>query len=372
MSAATPFPLIEVAGSPLERGRRYGRLARARIEVSLDIYGAAFRVQNLDMAEVDRRALAMVPEITAYDPALMAEIEGIAEGARIPVARIVMLNARTELLYGRSSRLFPPPSPDEGCTGAIALPEATADKSLIHGQNWDWMEACAESAIVLRADPEDGNPFITFVEAGMLGRAGFNAAGIALTGNFLASDRDHSRHGVPIPFIRRRILQSRDFAAAIGTVFEAPRAFSNNVMISDARGAAIDLEASPDEVFWLKPERGLIVHANHFKSPGALAKIRDVGILTSPDTLYRDDRVQARLSARIGKIDVGDFRAVLRDDFGAPKAVCRAPAPGPSGANSATVASIIMQPALGKMWIAPRPYLGTEFTEYTLAGRASG
>lgn len=364
MTAA--FPLITVAGTPRQRGLQYGRQARERIEISVEIYGRAFDRLAMRWEDVALRARSFMPRIKAFDPAFLEEIEGIAEGAGLTTEHIVALNARTELLYGGDA-----PSKElqgEGCTGVIAMPEVTRDGKLLHGQNWDWIADCARSAIVLRADPGNGNPFLSFMEAGMLARAGMNKAGVALTGNFLACDRDQARQGVPIPLIRRRILEAPDFAVAVNAVYEAPRAFSNNMMISFAAGAAVNLEASPDEVFWLKPENGLLVHANHFKSPGALAKVRDTGISISPDTLYRDDRVEQYVAPRRGRITVADLQAALLDRFGAPKAVCREPTPGPGGANAATVATIVMQPADGRMWIAPLPYLGAEFTEYSLEG----
>lgn len=366
MNKVPPFPFFSVSGAPFERGRQYGSQARERIAVSLAIYERAFDRSGLSWQDVRPLANAFMPRIGAYDPSFLEEIRGIAHGADVEVERIVALNARTELLYGRAQRAPGPEEQGEGCTAAVALPEATLNGELIHGQNWDWIADCVRSAIVLRLDAGDGNPLLSFMEGGMLARAGFNASGVALTGNFLASDRDRGRDGVPIPLLRRRILQSGDLAAAIGAVYAAPRAFSNNMMISHAGGMAVNLEASPDEVFWLKPEKGLMVHANHFKAPGALAKVRDVGIITSPDTLYRDDRVLNQLGAKHGRLEVADFCTAFRDSFGAPKAVCRSPTPGPGGAQAATVATIVMQPAAGNMWIAPAPYLGSEFTQYSL------
>jgi isopenicillin-N N-acyltransferase-like protein len=363
------FPFFGISGAPRERGRQYGRQARDRIEVSLSIYHQAFDKKQIAWSEVRRRARDFMPRIAAYDATLLEEIEGIAEGADVEVERIVALNARTELLYGAATSAPPPEDQAEGCTSALALPATTADGLLIHGQNWDWISDCVRSAVVVRIDCGDGNPMLSFMEAGMLARAGFNAAGLALTGNFLASDRDRGRPGVPIPLLRRRILRSNNLGAAVGEVYLAPRAFSNNLMISHVAGVAVDLETAPDEVFWLKPQDGLLVHSNHFKTDGARAKLRDVGLEVSPDSLYRDDRVQEVLAAHRGRIDVEHFKTAFRDNFGLPKAVCRIPTPGPGGTESATVATIIMKPAAGRMWIAPQPYAGGDFTEYSLHDR---
>jgi len=57
--------------------------------------------------------------------------------------------------------------------------------------------------------------------------------------------------------------------------------------------------------------------------------------------------VRQALKAKIGRIAIDDVKAALFDDFAAPYAVCRPPHDGPSHSISATVAMIVMQPALG-------------------------
>jgi isopenicillin-N N-acyltransferase-like protein len=46
--------------------------------------------------------------------------------------------------------------------------------------------------------------------------------------------------------------------------------------------------------------------------------------------------------------------------------VCRSPSAGPGGASSATVATIVMDPAARRMRIAPAPFKAHRFTEYSL------
>jgi isopenicillin-N N-acyltransferase-like protein len=294
----------------------------------------------------------------------MREIEGIAAGADVPVEDIVALNARSELLYAHEK--LGATEPPDGCTGVVVLPEASASGTLIHAQNWDWRVESAALGVVLRIRPDQGPAILTFVEAGMLARAGLNEQGIATTGNFLRAATDGGRVGVPLPLIRRAILKSEILAQALAVVFRSARTVSNNMIVSHAGGEAVSLETCPEEVFWQMPERGLLVHANHFKTPGALAKVRDRSLETSPDSLYRDRRVAAALAAKAPRIGREDVIAALADRFGAPRAVCRSPSVGPGGATSATVATIVMEPANRRMWIAPTPFNPHRFTEYAL------
>lgn len=363
---AGSFPLIHVEGSARERGRQYGRAAGQRVLKSLEIYTGAFEKNGLKWPQVKELARRFMDVIAEYDPDFLEEIRGIAEGSEQEVESIVALNARTELLYWKGPENQARGGPTDGCTGAIAMPEVTASGRLLHGQNWDWRPECIDSAVVVRHVPDRGPSFVTFTEAGLMARCGFNSAGLAVTGNFLQSDQDFGRSGVPIPFIRRRILTSDSLAAAVGAVIRSPRAFSSNHMISDAAGEAINLESAPEEVFWLHPEGGLLVHSNHFRNPAAKVKLKDTGVGRYPDTLYRDRRVEAHLASRRGRITVDDFKQAFRDHYGKPNSVCRHAAERPGGTVIMTVASIIIDAAARKMWIAPGPACEHEYTEYEL------
>src|SRR5262249_39772507 len=96
--AEAMFPIIDVAGTPRERGRRYGTLARVRIARSIVNYARLFAWCGLAWEEVRRRAVGYRDEIRKIAPDLADEIAGIAEGAGASEAEILALNARTEIL----------------------------------------------------------------------------------------------------------------------------------------------------------------------------------------------------------------------------------------------------------------------------------
>jgi isopenicillin-N N-acyltransferase like protein len=163
----------------------------------------------------------------------------------------------------------------------------------------------------------------------MMARAGINSEGLAITGNFLECEQDARRQGIPVPIIRRQVLMTTGLGPAVQVVLQAQRAFSNNLMLSHSGGEAIDLEATPDEVFWMAPRDGLLVHANHFVTEAARAKVLDTGLRTNGDSLYRDRRVRSYLERAHGRITVDTFKAVFQDRYGTPRAVCRTATRGP-------------------------------------------
>lgn len=359
-----PFPLIDVSGGPEECGRAHGQQAGDRIARSIGIYRDALAADGVDWVVARTMAERFLVDLERDHPLAVAEMRGIAAGAEVEEIDIVAINARTELLYGRPAEI--PLTGADGCTGAIILPDATADGRLIHGQNWDWRDECTETGIVLRMDPAQGPRVLTFVEAGLLARCGMNSDGLALTGNFLQCQYDFNRQGTPAPVLRRALLAAPDLARAVGLALNAKLSFSNNMMLSHAGGEAVNLEATPVESFWVMPEHDLLVHANHFLSPTARVKLRDVSLLDNPDSLYRDRRVRAHLMRHHGHITPKTLMEAFRDSYGAPEAVCRSPVHGPGGDTSSTVATVVMEPAAGRMWIAPRPYGPHRYTEYRL------
>jgi isopenicillin-N N-acyltransferase-like protein len=360
---ATAAPLIEVSGPPRERGRQYGEQAQARIRLGIAHYSEQLNGSGLGWDGIRDLALSFEPEIARFDADMAEEMRGIAEGAGLEHAAILLLNARTEILKLAKRRKDPDP---DGCTGIVAMPGITTGKKLIHAQNWDWKLECAETAVVLKIHRDDGPDILTFTEAGGLARSGMNAAGIAITANYLESDRDYRSTGVPLALIRRKALMDRQLAVAMHAVYTTPKSASNNMILSQAGGIAIDFECAPDETFQVHPDNGLLVHANHWVSPIALSKLRDTGIQATPDSLYRDLRVRDLLAPQRGRITVDAIKAALFDDYQSPWSVCRPPRQNLSNNLSATVAQIIMVPEDGTMQVAMLPALDRTFTTYRL------
>jgi len=372
ISSTTPFPFVSVSGTPFERGRQHGQALSARVRRSAALYNGTLDKLGFGGVRGSELIRKFAGQIEAFGAHYVEEMRGIADGADVPFEHIVMINARTEVI-AEARRIAAADvqtaaalAPKDGCTGAVILPSRSRSGRLIHGQNWDWRAECAETAIVLRVRRDDGPDFITFVEAGGLARNGFNAAGIAITANYLRCDRDYSQTGVPLALIRRKVLEQEHFALAIRAVAATPKSCANNMMLSHADGVAIDLECAPDESFALWASDGLLVHANHFVSAAALAKLRDTGIADSPDSYYRDLRVREALEAAGDSLTSDDLKRAFFDDFGTPYSVCRPPRPGGHDDLSATVAMVVMEPAAGTIDVAPLPALNRVFTRYSL------
>ncbi|MFO1159957.1 MAG: C45 family peptidase [Reyranellaceae bacterium] len=371
MNTYAPFPLIELTGGPRERGRHHGKAAADRLRRGIEMYSESLLKNGVDWPELERRAEALLPSIEAFDPTYIEEMRGIAEGSGEPFAGVVLMNARTEMVAAARRRQEQRQVPD-GCTAALALPSVSADGVLLHGQNWDWRAECAETGVVLRIRRDDGPDILTFTEAGGLARSGLNSAGIGLTANALECDRDYQRGpGVPLPFIRRKVLESAQVAQAVHTIVSTPKLGSNHMAVSHCDGEAFGFECAPDETFWLTPEDGVYVHANHWIAPSARAKVKDTGLAETPCSIYRDRRVREQLSAKRGELALDDLRQAFFDDWGSPWSVCRPPRLNPRGVAVATTAMILMRPGEGYLEACPMPALNRQFTTYRLGPDAT-
>lgn len=371
----TPVQYVEISGSPFDRGVQYGTQAADRIRLGADHYLAQLARIDFGMPALRAAVQQYLPSIDRFDPAYAAEMRGIAQGAGVPFESVVLINARTEILQmakrraaGQGARADEPVDDDpDGCTGVVVMPEAAAEGRLIHALNWDWKAECAETSVVLRIRRDDGPDILTFTEAGQLARVGMNAAGIAITANYLECERDYRQLGVPVALVRRKVLEQERLAMAMHSIYTTPKSASINNILSHANGIALDFECAPDETFVVPPSDGLIVHANHWQSPVALGKLTEKGVATMPDSLYRDIRVRGLLRQTPGaRLTRDDVKRALFDKFEWPWSVCRPPRASFSTNLSATVAMIVMEPALGVMEVAMLPALNAQFARFDL------
>lgn len=357
------FPFVSIEGGPEDRGFQYGRAAGELIAIGFEFYREEFARRGVRWEAADRTCQALLDQIELFDPDSKREICSIARGAEQPVEAIVALNARTEIL--NTHRQADGAITTAECSAVAVLPSVTREGRLLHGQNWDWLDDAVHHTLVLQIRESDGAEILTLAEAGQLARSGMNKAGLALTVNGLHTNLDRYATGVCSPVIRRNLLRKSTLADAAGVVMKAPRNYSHNFMISHAHGMAIDLETTPEHVFWLIPEDGVLVHANHFKDAAAKVLVVDEGVRRSPDSLFREMAIQHRLDARTGPIDLELIKAAFADRTGDPHGVLQPPSSDKSGIPESTVATVIFDPAAGKMWVARTPYKTPSFQEFS-------
>lgn len=321
--------VIDLAGTAFERGKAYGSAARRQIAAACDYYSSAW---NLPPDELRGRVAKFLPDLEAFDPSLVDEVRGIASGAEREFEEIMALNARNEILFAPASD----PDP-EGCTIIAATYPATPRGSVYMAQNWDWTLALGSSPLLLRIRGGHGPAMLVFVDAGRLAMHGLNEAGLGLCGNYLETRAHHAVAGVPIAFIRRRILSCESVADAERLIRGTPRSTSTNYLLAHAGGIVRNLETTPQVVLASEPVDGVIAHTNHFCHPDAPAG--DAGLERVPDSAARLACARALLAAAGQMISPIRLKRVLADHDGFPRSICRH---GDDGPNWHTLASHVM------------------------------
>ncbi len=355
---------VRVEGTAYQRGRQYGTQAAGRVRDSVQSYEQVFaHLTGWDWPAVRREASRFEAPIGEFRPGYLDEMRGIADGAGLGLADILAINVRTEVMYSAKARHAPlarrpqiaQPQIAE-CSAFARAPAPGQPGGPVLGQNWDWLSHAARTLIVLEARPDDGPDFVTVVEAGLLAKAGLNAAGLGLVTNAMVTDADVGEPGLPYHVLLRAILDCSTVTGALEVLQAGPRSSSANYLVAQAGGAALDIEAAPGDVTRLYPlfpdEDGLLLHTNHFQAPYSQAQRTgpaDLGLWAMPSSAVRLQRLRAGAVKR----DLDGFRTLLADHADYPHSICAHPDPAdhPLEAGS-TIASLLMDTESRRIWLA--------------------
>ncbi len=325
------------------------------VDRNLEIYMKRFHYDGLTRHAILTLARKIKPFIEKYDEDMFQEIKGLSEATGHKLEDILALNARYELVWGSLAG---------GCTSIAIQPEASKDGHVLMSQNWDWIDSVRDSCHTWKIKRSGKPDLLCFTEAGIVGpKIGINSAGLSLTVNGLASAKDGIRTGVPFHLICRRILNSTSINEAITFISEIERAGSANYLIGHAEGEFLDVEAGPDQLGYMYPKGGTLVHTNHFVS----LNVDDTVKKKYPDTIVRYNRCQRLLRQRNQGISTNDLQAILRDHFNHPNSICYHPDESqPIERRDQTNASFVMDLTEGVMWVAKGPPCKNDYEKLSL------
>jgi isopenicillin-N N-acyltransferase like protein len=350
-------PLVDCIGTGRERGLAHGERATPRIHANIETYRQLFEARHgLDWASVRERVARVVPEIEAFDPDLLDELRGIADGAAVDFLDVVVLNARSSITMTRAA--------DE-CTSIAALSEPGSAGGTLLGQNWDNMRQL--EPVVLRVVQEGKPSILTFTEAGTLAKIGLNGAGIGLCVNGLCTPGG-SHRGIPIFVMLRKALQMTSLSHAMAVITTAVRDAPHNYLLASREGAAFTVEALIGDFDILPPQGRFLVHTNHILSP-RLA-VRDELKASHPDTVVRLWRATRLLDGHRGDFRPQDLLRVLGDHFDAPTSICRHGDREGDPFAMQTNNAIVLELDAGRMWVTRSTPCDSERDVHELAPQA--
>jgi len=249
---AGDLPILTLGGSPYEIGYQHGSLLRREVRASVENamafirkeVGIPFLGKWLAHRTLDRAWAQMLPFVPDR---YLEELQGLSEGAGIPLRTLTRVHALPDLMATT-------------CSSFAAFGKATREGRLIQIRNLDWAihSDFQRYAAIFVYHPEGKRSFVSLGYFGFAGVfSGISDAAISV-GQIGAKTVDQTTRGLPMPFLLRRVLEeSPDLPTAIRLVRGAPRTAGFHYVFADAiRRQAVALETTRSHcaVFWAGDE----------------------------------------------------------------------------------------------------------------------
>ena len=352
---------LPAGASRREQGRAHGEQFRGEIASLAEIrLYLTCRMGGGNRAQVMALAEQHLPVLESYDRPLSDELVGIAEGAALSPATIMVLNHYTDLRDHRFERGAEVAT--DGCSTVWALTRHGA----LCGQTWDMHASSVPYVIMLHQPEQDGRPSTWVLSlTGCLGMAGMNSHGVALCVNNLpATD---ARIGASWSAVVRRALDQPSAQAARDALVAAPIGSGRHFLVADADEAfGVEVSGTRRAVVFASPtehrlaqsaspkenrlaqssgERRHYVHTNHSLDPEIAARTQ---IAPGATTLDRFRFLEARLEARPPD-GPADLWALLGSEEGYPRSVCSNAATPEDPHGPATCGGLVMRPAAAEL-----------------------
>jgi isopenicillin-N N-acyltransferase-like protein len=325
-----------------------------------------------DRAAVLAAAEAHLPVLARYHRGLYDELVGIAEGADVTPAEIVVANHYTDLrdLSPDHALWKPAPASPEAGEGGCSVIWAETPTGRILAQTWDMHATAIPYVMMLHVpDSADGPEAWLLTLTGCLGLAGANRLGVAIGINNLYSN--DATVGAVWPAVVRRALHQRTAAAAQRHVLGAPIGSGHHYFVAD-RDDAFAIETSGvlrKAMFTSTPERPApsYCHTNHCLDPEVAAVS---SISPTSTTRERYAWLTASLAAR-PIADLDDVWTRMGSQDGWPKSVCTNMATPENPHGTATCGAIAMNLDTRTVWAQGGFVTNVAPTEFEFDGGSS-
>jgi isopenicillin-N N-acyltransferase-like protein len=351
--SAEPIPVIEVSGTHREVGEQIGDRMRPTLQRILSRLRDNLPpgVSWHDMQLKGRLCLA---HSQATYPHFVEELEGMADAADVPFEQLFL--SICEELWEPVAWNIGVPSIGRGCTDLVARGQATATGATLVAHTNDLGAEAEADVVILRVRAGDEPEFLGVSVGGLGYSAGFNAAGISMTGNAVSCS--DIRPGVPRLLIARQILAARRLGEAMDACLLPRRASNYNNVIADAHGECYSMEGSATDCQPIYIEENIMAHANHYVSlPMRKFEAHPNYIGGS---IIRHNRAMRLLRENYGRLSPELMQRFLADHANYPASICK------HAFASVTVFSMVVDLSELKAWIGRGRPCRTTYTCHSL------
>jgi isopenicillin-N N-acyltransferase-like protein len=312
-------------------------------------------------AHVREAADAHLPVLARYHAGLYEELLGIAEGADVPAADVVIANHYTDLrdLSPDPAQWKPAPEQAPDHEGGCSVIFADTPTGRILAQTWDMHATAIPYVMMLHVPASDAGPESWLLSlTGCLGLAGMSTARVAIGINNLYSN--DATVGVVWPAMVRRALHTPTATAARDRIVGSPVGSGHHYVVAD-RAAAFAIETSGvlrKVVFHAGAPGaaggegygaigpGQYCHTNHCLDPD-VAAVSSI----SPTSTTRERLAWLDASLRARPIaDLADVWTRMGSQDGWPKSICTNMSTPDNPHGTATCGAIAMNLDTGALW----------------------
>jgi isopenicillin-N N-acyltransferase-like protein len=260
---------LELRGTPAEMGRRHGALLKKQIHEQVADYRknvlATFGKENGErLLKYVVSESRFVKDIRKHFPHVYAEMEGVAEGAGLKLADILLLQMYEEVYEGAAQHLkVTPLKPGQGkcttlaCAGRKGLPNLNA-------QNLDYTPNLDGAQLMVHYTYPSGLKILMYTFAGQVGGIGLNSEGLSMLCNTLPEGSKRQSDGLGGTYITRGLLERGSAEDAVAWLRRMPQYGCYNYSLADFRGARM-AEYSPKGLAVREVPRDtqFLAHTNH-------------------------------------------------------------------------------------------------------------
>jgi isopenicillin-N N-acyltransferase-like protein len=346
MMKPNAIPVIEARGTYRQVGYQIGEQCKLQIKSMLSLLRDDLPA-GIGWDEMLEQSSRYLQHSRAVYAQYVEELEGIAEGAKVPFE---------EIFLSMCEELWEAAAWKKGCSDLAARGPATLDGSTVIAHTNDLLQEAQGNLVILKVQAGDEPEFLGVSSGGVGISAGFNAAGLSLTGNQL--DNNDIRPGVPRLLVVRAILASRFLSEAMDHCLLPQRASSYNNVIADANGEVYSMEGSATDCEPIYIEEHILAHTNHYLNPAMRRFEADRNTISNSVTRY--NRAMRLLRQHYGQLTPELFQELLADHVGYPTSICK------HGLESVTVFSIIIQLEQLRAWIGRGRACQAQYFEYQL------
>ncbi len=348
--------VIECSGTPFKIGHQYGVAAKTHIAQSIEtLIGRMQASTGANKKDLLANTRKYLPAVEKYDPVLVQQLKGQAEGAGVSFDEVFALRCWFELrFYYRHLQTL--------CTSFAVTGNATKDGKTIIGQNFDVLPGITLDMVKIKRD--DGSRELSLIFWGG-GELTLSSYGLGIVLNVVLSPTSQQALNIPCCCLMPKVMRQKRMGDALSELCTYGRSMLHYI-IGSAEGDIFSVETHPTGFNVEQPTRDVLVHGNHYHD--ARFKMGDNAIPEVRGSTYvREQRMTRLIERNYGELTPEMMMDFLSDHGNYPHAICGHPNDEmPRHAQSMTVSSLIMVPEEKVMYATCGPPCEYKFEKYTL------